>query len=143
MVQHETVLRAVDTGNYAELLRGDGRLQVETDPPGARAVLFDYVEIDKILTPQNGKDLGRTPVVVDPIAMGSYLLVLRAPGLRDTQVPVRTERLGETHLTVRLRADQSLDYGVVMQVMGALNAGGFNNIGLVTDQPAPERATSN
>ena len=44
---------------------------------------------------------------------------------------------------VYLRADQSLDYGVVMQVMGALNAGGFNNIGLVTDQPAPERETSN
>jgi len=40
---------------------------------------------------------------------------------------------------VFLRADQSLDYGVVMQVMGALNAGGFNNIGLVTDQPRPER----
>ncbi len=40
---------------------------------------------------------------------------------------------------VYLRADQSLDYGVVMQIMGALNAGGFNNIGLVTDQPSTER----
>ncbi len=40
---------------------------------------------------------------------------------------------------VYLRADQSLDYGWVMQVMGALNAGGFRNIGLVTDQPEPQR----
>jgi biopolymer transport protein TolR len=40
---------------------------------------------------------------------------------------------------VYLRADQSLDYGWVMQVMGALSAGGFRNIGLVTDQPEPER----
>lgn len=40
---------------------------------------------------------------------------------------------------VYLRADQSLDYGWVMQVMGALNAGGFRNIGLVTDQPEPAR----
>ena len=40
---------------------------------------------------------------------------------------------------VYLRADQSLDYGWVMQVMGALNAGGFRNIGLVTDQPEPTR----
>ncbi len=40
---------------------------------------------------------------------------------------------------VFLRADQSLDYGWVMQVMGALNAGGFRNIGLVTDQPEPAR----
>ncbi len=33
-----------------------------------------------------------------------------------------------------LRADSALDYGVVMQVMGDLNAGGFRSIGLVTDQ---------
>ena len=38
-----------------------------------------------------------------------------------------------------LRADRSLDYGVVMQIMGALSAGGFRNIGLVTDQPDPAR----
>ena len=40
---------------------------------------------------------------------------------------------------VFLRADQSLDYGFVMQIMGALNAGGFRSIGLVTDQPDPVR----
>ncbi len=34
---------------------------------------------------------------------------------------------------VFLRADGALDYGRVAAVMGALNAGGFNNIGLVTD----------
>lgn len=124
MVQYETVLRAVDTGNYAELLRGDGRLQVETDPPGARAVLFDYAEIDKILTPQNPRDLGRTPVVVDPLPMGSYLLVLRAPGLRDTQVPVRIERLGETHLVVRLRTDRALGAGFVYIPGGQMTIGG-------------------
>ncbi|MFK7943900.1 MAG: protein TolR [Paracoccaceae bacterium] len=33
-----------------------------------------------------------------------------------------------------LRADTTLDYGIVMQVMGELNAGGFRSIGLVTDQ---------
>ncbi len=40
---------------------------------------------------------------------------------------------------VFLRADRSLDYGAVMRIMGALSAGGFRNIGLVTDQPGPER----
>jgi biopolymer transport protein TolR len=40
---------------------------------------------------------------------------------------------------VFLRADRSLDYGVVMRIMGALSAGGFRNIGLVTDQPDPTR----
>ena len=38
---------------------------------------------------------------------------------------------------VFLRADGAIDYGRVAQVMGALNAGGFNEIGLVTDAEGP------
>jgi len=36
-----------------------------------------------------------------------------------------------------LRADGAIAYSQVMQVMGALNAGGFRNIGLVTDSGGP------
>lgn len=36
-----------------------------------------------------------------------------------------------------LRADGAVSYEVVMQVMGALNAGGFNSIGLVTEAGGP------
>ena len=35
---------------------------------------------------------------------------------------------------VYLRADRALDYGRVMQVMGALSAGGFGEVALVTDR---------
>ncbi|MFN6979296.1 MAG: protein TolR [Gemmobacter sp.] len=38
---------------------------------------------------------------------------------------------------VFLRADGAIPYGRVAQVMGALNAGGFRNIGLVTDADGP------
>ena len=38
---------------------------------------------------------------------------------------------------VFLRADGSVPYASVMQVMGALNAGGFSNVGLVTDIGGP------
>lgn len=38
---------------------------------------------------------------------------------------------------VFLRADGSIPYETVMQVMGALNAGGFRSIGLVTDSGGP------
>ncbi|MCE8005903.1 protein TolR [Aestuariivita sp.] len=38
---------------------------------------------------------------------------------------------------VFLRADGAVPYASVMQVMGALNAGGFANIGLVTDVGGP------
>ncbi|MEM1432352.1 MAG: protein TolR [Pseudomonadota bacterium] len=38
---------------------------------------------------------------------------------------------------VFLRADGAIAYERVMQVMGALNAGGFSDIGLVTDSGGP------
>lgn len=38
---------------------------------------------------------------------------------------------------VFLRADGAVPYSTVMQIMGALNAGGFGNIGLVTDIGGP------
>jgi len=38
---------------------------------------------------------------------------------------------------VFLRADGSIPYARVAEVMGALNAGGFNSIGLVTDADGP------
>jgi biopolymer transport protein TolR len=38
---------------------------------------------------------------------------------------------------VYLRADGGIAYEQVVQVMGALNAGGFSNIGLVTDSGGP------
>ena len=42
-----------------------------------------------------------------------------------------------TSKKVFLRADGTISYARVAQVMGALNAGGFNEIGLVTDAEGP------
>jgi len=52
------------------------------------------------------------------------------PQLRAIAAERRSDR-------VFLRADGGISYGQVMQVMGALNAGGFRNIGLVTDEGGP------
>ncbi|MEM6307220.1 MAG: biopolymer transporter ExbD, partial [Pseudomonadota bacterium] len=40
--------------------------------------------------------------------------------------------------TVFLRADGAISYDQVMKVMGAMNAAGFTNIGLVTDLRGPD-----
>lgn len=47
---------------------------------------------------------------------------------------IATERASDR---VFLRADGAVSYADVMEVMGALNAGGFSNIGLVTDIGGP------
>jgi biopolymer transport protein TolR len=47
---------------------------------------------------------------------------------------IATERADDR---VYLRADGSVPYETVAQIMGALNAGGFSSIGLVTDIGGP------
>ncbi|MBL4750974.1 MAG: protein TolR [Amylibacter sp.] len=57
---------------------------------------------------------------------------------RNTLIPklqaIAAER---TSQKVFLRADGAVPYAQVMQIMGALNAGGFRDIGLVTDAGGP------
>ena len=57
---------------------------------------------------------------------------------RETLIPklraIAAERQDDK---VFLRADGSVSYATVMEIMGALNAGGFRDIGLVTDGGEP------
>ncbi len=69
----------------------------------------------------------------------------------DGSVQIQTSEVPEADLIPRLRAiasersddkiflraDGAIPYERVMQVMGALNAGGFSSIGLVTDTGGP------
>ncbi|WP_101067462.1 protein TolR [Roseovarius salinarum] len=65
--------------------------------------------------------------------------------IQETQVPradlvgklraIAAERAGTR---VYLRADGEVPYALVVQVMGALNRGGFTDIGLVTDTGGPD-----
>lgn len=68
---------------------------------------------------------GGIEIMTTPVARDELVVRLRA---------IAAEREGDR---VFLRADGALSYSDVMQVMGALNAGGFSNVGLVTDTGGP------
>lgn len=78
----------------------------------------------------------------EPLTIG-----LTAEGLislQSTEVPrdqlvtrLRAVAAERTDDKVFLRADGAIDYARVMEVMGALNAAGFRNIGLVTGGGGP------
>ncbi len=77
------------------------------------------------------------PLTVTMTADGSIqIMTTEVP--EDELVPrlraIATEREGDR---IYLRADGAIPYERVMQVMGALNAGGFGAIGLVTDTGGP------
>ncbi len=77
------------------------------------------------------------PLTVTLTAEGTVMIQTTETAMEELIPKLRAvaaEREGDK---VFLRADGSIPYEVVMQVMGALNAGGFGNIGLVTDTGGP------
>ncbi len=86
------LLRVHDRGRYAALIQGDGTLSLRTDPEGAEAWLFRFVERRRRLVPEPMGLLGRTPIVSARVPAGSYLLRLSAPGHVDTIYPVHLGR---------------------------------------------------
>lgn len=72
------------------------------------------------------------------ITVDGLLLIQNTEVSEDEFLPKLTAIAAErTSDKVFLRADGAVPYERVAQVMGALNAGGFNSIGLVTDSEGP------
>ncbi|WP_296641330.1 protein TolR [Roseinatronobacter sp.] len=77
------------------------------------------------------------PLSITLTAEGQVLLMNTE--IRQDDLITRLRAIAEqrTNRKVFLRADGSIPYERVVQIMGALNAGGFNDIGLVTEQGGP------
>lgn len=77
------------------------------------------------------------PLVISIPAQGSVTLMNQPVG--DDEVVGRLRAVLEERRTdkIFLRADGSIPYARVVQVMGALNAAGYTNIVLVTDTGGP------
>ncbi|MCX7567572.1 protein TolR [Sulfitobacter sp. F26169L] len=77
------------------------------------------------------------PLTVTITAEGGVQIMTTETQREDLVTKLRAvaaEREGDR---VFLRADGAVPYSTVMEIMGALNAGGFSNIGLVTDIGGP------
>ncbi|MCT8160982.1 protein TolR [Pseudoruegeria sp. SHC-113] len=77
------------------------------------------------------------PLAITLTQEGELILQTTPIAPEDLIPKLRAVAAERTSDKVFLRADGSIPYERVVQVMGALNAGGFNNIGLVTDTGGP------
>mgnify|MGYP001546930482 CR=1 FL=1 len=77
------------------------------------------------------------PLAVTIAADGTIALMETEIGANELVAKLRAIAAERSDDKVFLRADGAVAYEVVAQVMGALNAGGFSNIGLVTDTGGP------
>jgi biopolymer transport protein TolR len=73
------------------------------------------------------------PLTISITAQGAIFIQETEVADADMIPKLQAIAAERTNDKVFLRADGALDYARVAAVMGALNAGGFNNIGLVTD----------
>ncbi|MBC6442457.1 MAG: protein TolR [Rhodobacteraceae bacterium] len=72
------------------------------------------------------------------ISADGQLVLQNEPIKREQLIPhLRTVAAERKDARVFLRADGAVPYARVMEIMGALNAGGFRNIGLVTEPGGP------
>lgn len=77
------------------------------------------------------------PLTVTVTAQGE--VQIQTTAIERAQLVTRLRAIASERSSDRvfLRADGKVPYAAVMEVMGALNAGGFSNIGLVTDIGGP------
>ena len=75
-------------GKYARELAGDGSLTLTSEPPGAEVWLYELVDEGFVLVERSERRLGVTPLAETSLALGSYLVILKKEGYRDTRYPV-------------------------------------------------------
>jgi len=101
-IRYEMILRrhvqalpesAPERARHGGYLAGIGRVAVATNP-GAEVTLFRYELKNRRLVPRRLRELGPTPIRDLSLPMGSYLLLLEAPGRAPVRYPLRVEREG-------------------------------------------------
>ena len=77
------------------------------------------------------------PLTVTITAEGAVMLQTTEIAMDELVNRLRAIAVERASTRVFLRADGAVPYATVVQVMGALNRGGFEDIGLVTDTGGP------
>ena len=117
-------LEQYDDGTYANFLAGNGRISLETTPPGADVTLYRLGQTDRILTPTEPSFLGSTPLLQVEVARGSYHLEVRKEGFLAVALPVFVDRMEHARLHLRLLRSEQLAAGFVHVPAGTFWMGG-------------------
>ena len=87
-----TRIREAREATYWERLAPTVKVDVQTRPVQAEVTLFPLEEIDRRLVVTDKRDLGRTPVKLNELEVGSYLLVLQAEQKAVVRAPLYARR---------------------------------------------------
>jgi len=121
---HHRMTGQYHDGKYARELKGDGSLSLTSDPPGAEVSLYELVEAGPILVERNQRHLGVTPLAETPLPLGSYLVILKKEGYRDTRYPVCITRNKAWSGEVNLCTEEEIGPGFLHVPAGPFVMGG-------------------
>lgn len=131
---HAGKLPASTRTRYEAFLRGDGRLTVVTEHDGVSVLIKPYEAVSRYLMTSEGKARTETtPIRGLSLPRGSYLLLLTAPGCRETRYPVAIGRDehwdgarpgGATPYPIRLLREEEIEQEDVYVPAGWFVAGG-------------------
>jgi len=124
VIYYRGLVIAYNRGLFDEQLRGEGRLILRSDPPGAQVDAAPFVEVDLQLTTLMDERLPPTPLNNDPLAQGSWLLTLSLPGYRDVCCPIQIDRGEVTDVAVRFFRDDEIGDRFLYMPAGAFTMGG-------------------
>ena len=90
--RYEAQVARHNRGECDRILAGKGLVSLVTNPAGATATAFRYVQRQRGLELTHHCALGATPIVGASLPRGSYLIVVEAPGRCPVRYPVSIER---------------------------------------------------
>jgi serine/threonine-protein kinase len=100
----EGLVSQYDDGSFARAASGSGSLSVECAGGPASVELARMEEQSRRLSSMGSKDLGRTPLRDIPLALGSYLVTVTAPGVTPVRFPIVVKGGDRLRLMVDLPA---------------------------------------
>jgi serine/threonine-protein kinase len=123
-VYFEALVVEHDEAKFGRLLRADGRLSVTSPTAGADVFVQQWVERERVLVLDEMLHVGTTPVQEVRLAPGSWMVTLRAEGMRDTRFPVSLPRGAHHVAEVNLYTDAEIGEGYIYIPGGRVTLGG-------------------
>ncbi len=123
-IYYEALVLEHDDGRYAAMIRADASLSLGSNPTGAQVFAQRWVERERRLQTAEERFLGRTPFENARLEPASYLITLRAPGLREARYPVHLGRGARHEGIVNLHPEADIGSGFVYVPGGKVIVGG-------------------
>ena len=108
---------------HPELLLGNGSLHIETEPAGLTVKLYRITEVDSVFTPIRKDTLGPTPLTIDAMPMGPYIVSVTSPTGRDVRCSLRVGRSEAVRIKVDVSSVDRLPDGFLYVPKGRAQLG--------------------